>query len=99
MIAPDETTFAYLKGRENAPRGEDWDKAVAYWKTLKSGDDAVFDKEILFDAADIEPMVTYGTNPGMGMGITGHYPDCRRYGRSGESFFYEIPWNIWVSTG
>ena len=63
MIAPDETTFAYLKGRENAPAGEEWDKAVAYWKTLKSGDDAVFDKEILFDAADIEPMVTYGTNP------------------------------------
>ena len=74
MIAPDETTFAYLKGRENAPAGEEWDKAVAYWKTLKSGDDAVFDKEILFDAADIEPMVTYGTNPGMGMGVTEHIP-------------------------
>ena len=70
MIAPDETTFAYLKGRENAPAGEEWDKAVAYWKTLKSGDDAVFDKEILFDAADIEPMVTYGTNPGMGMAVS-----------------------------
>ena len=74
MIAPDETTFAYLKGREKAPAGEEWDKAVAYWKTLKSGDDAVFDKEILFDAADIEPMVTYGTNPGMGMGVTEHIP-------------------------
>ena len=74
MIAPDETTFAYLKGRENAPVGEEWEKAVAYWKTLKSGDDAVFDKEIRFDAADIEPMVTYGTNPGMGMGITQHIP-------------------------
>ena len=74
MIAPDETTFAYLKGRENAPAGEEWDKAVAYWKTLKSGDDAVFDKEILFDAADIEPIVTYGTNPGMGMGVTEHIP-------------------------
>ena len=74
MIAPDETTFAYLKDVENAPAGEEWDKAVAYWKTLKSGDDAVFDKEILFDAADIEPMVTYGTNPGMGMGVTEHIP-------------------------
>lgn len=74
MIAPDETTFAYLQGRENAPKGEEWDKAVAYWKTLKSDEDAVFDKELLFDAADIEPMITYGTNPGMGMGITDHIP-------------------------
>lgn len=74
MIAPDETTFAYLKGRENSPKGEDWEKAVAYWKTLKSDDDACFDKEIVFEAADIEPMVTYGTNPGMGMGITHPIP-------------------------
>lgn len=74
MIAPDETTFAYLKGRENSPEGEEWEKAVAYWKTLKSGEDARFDKEIVFDAADIEPMVTYGTNPGMGMGITDTIP-------------------------
>jgi 3-isopropylmalate/(R)-2-methylmalate dehydratase large subunit len=74
FIAPDETTFAYLKGREYAPKGADWDKAVAYWSTLKSGDDAVFDKEIAFDAADIEPMVTYGTNPGMGMGISQTIP-------------------------
>ena len=87
MIAPDETTFAYLKGRENAPRGEDWDKAVAYWKTLKSGDDAVFDKEILFDAADIEPMVTYGTNPGMGMGITGHIPTVGGMGEVEKASF------------
>ena len=74
FIAPDETTFAYLKGREFAPKGEDWEKAVAYWKTLKSGDDAVFDKELSFDAADIEPRITYGTNPGMGIGITEHIP-------------------------
>lgn len=74
MIAPDETTFAYLKGKENAPKGTDWDKAVDYWKTLKSGDDAVFDKEVIFHAEDIEPMVTYGTNPGMGMGITQRIP-------------------------
>jgi len=74
FIAPDEVTFEYLKGREHAPKGADWDKAVAEWKTLRSGDDAVFDKEIVFDAADIEPMVTYGTNPGMGMGISSTIP-------------------------
>ncbi|MBQ9887638.1 MAG: 3-isopropylmalate dehydratase large subunit [Bacteroidales bacterium] len=74
FIAPDEKTFEYLKGREFAPKGEDWDKAVAYWKTLKSGDDAVFDRELVFDAAQIGPMVTYGTNPGMGMEISGTIP-------------------------
>jgi len=74
FIAPDETTFAYLKGREYAPKGEAWDKAVAYWRTLKSDDDAVFDKELTFDAADIEPRITYGTNPGMGIGITESIP-------------------------
>jgi 3-isopropylmalate/(R)-2-methylmalate dehydratase large subunit len=70
FVAPDEVTFAYLKGREYAPKGEAWDKAVSYWKTLRSDDDAVFDKELTFDAADIEPRITYGTNPGMGIGIT-----------------------------
>ena len=70
FIAPDETTFAYIKGREYAPKGEAWEQAVAEWKTLKSGDDAVFDKELVFDAADIEPRITYGTNPGMGIGIS-----------------------------
>ena len=60
MVAPDEVTFEYLKGRDYAPKGEDWEKAVAYWRTLKSDDDAVFDKEVRFDAADIEPMITYG---------------------------------------
>ena len=74
MVAPDEVTFEYIKGRESAPQGEAWDKALEYWKTLKSDDDAVFDKEVRFDAADIEPMITYGTNPGMGMGITRHIP-------------------------
>ena len=74
FIAPDEITFNYIKGREYAPKGADWDKAVEYWTTLKSGDDAVFDKEINFDAKDIEPMVTYGTNPGMGMGISNAIP-------------------------
>ena len=74
FIAPDETTFEYLKGREYAPKGEEWDKAVAYWRTLKSGDDAVFDREVVFDASDIRPMITYGTNPGMGMPIDGSIP-------------------------
>lgn len=74
FIAPDETTFEYLKGREYAPKGEEWDKAVAFWRTLKSGDDAVFDREVVFDAADIQPMITYGTNPGMGMPIDGRIP-------------------------
>jgi 3-isopropylmalate/(R)-2-methylmalate dehydratase large subunit len=74
MVAPDETTFEYIKGREHAPKGEEWDKAVAYWKTLKSEPDAIFDKEMRFDAADIEPMITYGTNPGMGMGISETIP-------------------------
>ena len=74
FIAPDETTFNYIKGKEYAPKGADWDKALAYWKTLKSGDDAVFDKELSYDAADIEPRITYGTNPGMGIGITDSIP-------------------------
>ncbi len=74
FIAPDDTTFDYLKGREYAPKGEAWDKAEAYWKTLESGDDAVFDKELSFDAAAIEPRVTYGTNPGMGIGISENLP-------------------------
>ncbi|WP_195398646.1 3-isopropylmalate dehydratase large subunit [Bacteroides finegoldii] len=74
MVAPDEVTFEYIKGRESTPQGEAWDKALAYWKTLKSDNDAVFDKEVRFEAADIEPMITYGTNPGMGMGITQHIP-------------------------
>ena len=74
FVAPDETTFAYIKGREYAPKGEAWEQAVAEWKTLKSGDDAVFDKELTFEAADIEPRITYGTNPGMGIGITESIP-------------------------
>ena len=74
MIAPDEITFEYCKNREFAPKGEEWDKAVGYWKTLKSDEDAVFDKEINFDAADIEPRITFGTNPGMGIGISEAIP-------------------------
>lgn len=74
LIAPDETTFKYLEGREYAPKGEEWDAAVSYWKTLPSDSDAVFDKEVVFDAADIEPRVTFGTNPGMGIGISETVP-------------------------
>lgn len=74
MIAPDETTFEYLKGREYAPKGADWDKAVAYWRTLRSDDDAKFDKELRFDGSQIKPMLTYGTNPGMGIAIDGEIP-------------------------
>ena len=84
FVAPDETTFAYIKGREFAPKGDDWEKAVNYWKTLKSGDDAVFDKELAFDAADIEPRITYGTNPGMGIGITEAIPENGRMANSPE---------------
>jgi 3-isopropylmalate/(R)-2-methylmalate dehydratase large subunit len=74
MIAPDETTFNYIKGRKFAPQGAAWDKALAYWKTLCSDNDAKFDKELFIKAEDIEPMITYGTNPGMGIGINGHVP-------------------------
>ncbi|MGX1754450.1 MULTISPECIES: 3-isopropylmalate dehydratase large subunit [Sphingobacterium] len=74
LIAPDQTTFDYINGREFAPKGEEWDKALAYWKTLYSDDDAEFDKVLTFDAADIQPMITYGTNPGMGIGITESIP-------------------------
>ncbi len=84
LIAPDETTFEYVKGREFAPKGADWDKAVAEWKELYSDEDAVFDKEYNFDAADIEPMITYGTNPGMGIGITQKIPSAAEIGATTE---------------
>jgi 3-isopropylmalate/(R)-2-methylmalate dehydratase large subunit len=74
MIAPDETTYNYVKGREKAPKGEAWDKALAYWKTLKTDAGAAFDVELVFDAVNIEPQITYGTNPGLGTGITHAIP-------------------------
>lgn len=74
MIAPDEITFEYMKGRKFSPKGKDWEKAVAYWRTLKTDEGAMYDKEIVFDAKDIEPMVTYGTNPGMGIKVTQTIP-------------------------
>jgi 3-isopropylmalate/(R)-2-methylmalate dehydratase large subunit len=75
MVAPDETTFAYLKGRPHAPQGEDWDRAVEYWKTLETDDDAVFDAEVFLDASELEPFVTWGTNPGQGVPLNDVVPD------------------------
>lgn len=75
MVAPDKKTFEYIFGREFAPKDKEWEQALAYWKTLKSDADALFDKEVRFHARDIEPMITYGTNPGMGMGITRRIPE------------------------
>src|SRR5690606_11249561 len=75
MIAPDETTFEYLKGRPHAPEGEDWDRAVEYWKSLRTDDDAVFDKEVVIDAAELTPFVTWGTNPGQGLPLAESVPD------------------------
>ncbi|MEX0985836.1 MAG: 3-isopropylmalate dehydratase large subunit [Bacteroidales bacterium] len=74
LIAPDATTYAYIKGRDYAPKGEDFDLAVERWEALKTDEDAVFDKEYTFEAADIQPMITYGTNPGMGTKIAGKIP-------------------------
>ncbi len=79
MIAPDETTFAYLKGRPHAPEGADWDAAVAYWKTLRTDDDAVFDAEVVIDAAELSPFVTWGTNPGQGAPLSANVPDPASY--------------------
>lgn len=87
FVAPDDVTFEYIKGKEFAPKGKEWDNAVEYWKTLRSNDDAVFDKELSFDAGDITPMITYGTNPGMGMSITGCIPTLDEIPDAGRSSF------------
>jgi 3-isopropylmalate/(R)-2-methylmalate dehydratase large subunit len=87
MIAPDEKTYAYVNGREYAPKGEAWDKNLAYWKTLKSDEGAVFDLELDFDAATIQPMITYGTNPGMGMGIQEAIPTLESIDEAGRISF------------
>ncbi|HEY9290453.1 MAG TPA: 3-isopropylmalate dehydratase large subunit [Microlunatus sp.] len=79
MIAPDETTFEYLKGRPHAPQGADWDAAVEYWKSLRTDDDATFDIEVDLDAADLAPFVTWGTNPGQGVPLSGAVPDPELY--------------------
>ena len=87
MIAPDDTTIDYLKGRDYAPEAADWDRVAAYWRTLKSDDDAVFDREVRFDANEIEPMITYGTNPGMGMGISQAIPFADTLPEAGRASF------------
>jgi len=87
LIAPDETTFKYIKGRKYAPAGEQWEKSLEYWKTLPSDPDAEFDKELYFNAGEIEPMITYGTNPGMGVGITGRIPLVEEIEKSSQSSF------------
>jgi 3-isopropylmalate/(R)-2-methylmalate dehydratase large subunit len=89
MIAPDEVTFEYLRGREFAPKGDEWDKSVAYWKTLPSDKGAVYDKSITLDAAQIEPMITYGTNPGMGMKITDRVPTSESFTEPSQKAAFE----------
>lgn len=87
MIAPDETTFAYLKGREYAPQGAAWEEALQKWKQLYSEPDAIFDKEVTFDASQIEPMITYGTNPGMGTFVKGNIPELSDIDESSQPSF------------
>ncbi len=84
LIAPDQTTFDYLQGRPHAPQGADWDAAVEYWKTLRTDDDAQFDAEVVLEAADIEPYVTWGTNPGQGLPLSGSVPDPESIGDENE---------------
>jgi 3-isopropylmalate/(R)-2-methylmalate dehydratase large subunit len=86
MIAPDETTFAYIKGREKAPTGDAWETSLSYWKTLKTDAGAHFDKEYHFEGKEIEPMITYGTNPGMGMGISQKIPTAKSIASGQASF-------------
>ncbi len=87
LIAPDQTTFDYIEGRDFAPKGADWDEALAYWQTLKTDVGAEFDQVFHFDASDIEPMITYGTNPGMGVGITGSIPTLDEIDEAGQATF------------
>lgn len=89
MIAPDDTTFDYLHGREFAPKGEEWDKAVAKWRTLPSDAGATYDKSITLNAADLEPMITYGTNPGMGMRITDRIPTVDAFTEASQKIAFE----------
>ena len=84
LIAPDQTTFDFLQGRPHAPQGADWDAAVAYWSTLRTDDDAVFDREVHIDAAALTPFVTWGTNPGQGLPIAGSVPDPADFADEGE---------------
>lgn len=89
MIAPDDSTFEYLNGREFAPKGAEWDKAVAKWKTLPTEEGATYDKSITLNAADLEPMITYGTNPGMGMRITDRIPTLESFRDASQKAAFE----------
>ncbi len=89
MVAPDEFTFEYLAGREFAPKGAGWDKALARWKALPTDEGASYDKSITLDAAEMEPMITYGTNPGMGMKITDRVPDPAKIGDANQKLALE----------
>ncbi len=90
MIAPDDKTFNYIRGREFSPKNENWDIAMEYWKTLKSDDDAVFDKEFTFDGSTIEPMITYGTNPGMGISINSGIPSSNQHEGNKDTFLKSL---------
>ena len=90
MIAPDDKTFEYIKGREFTPKAEKWDIAMNYWKTLKTDSNAIFDKEMTFYGSDISPMITYGTNPGMGMGISGEIPKVEDQSSASKSYFKSL---------
>jgi 3-isopropylmalate/(R)-2-methylmalate dehydratase large subunit len=90
MIAPDDKTFNYIRGREFSPKNENWDIAMEYWKTLKSDDDAIFDKEFTFDGSTIEPMITYGTNPGMGISINSGIPSSNQHEGNKETFLKSL---------
>jgi len=89
MIAPDDTTFEYLHGREFAPKGEEWDKAVSKWRALPTDAGATYDKSITLDASSIEPMITYGTNPGMGMRITDRIPSAESFTDASQKAAFE----------
>ena len=90
MIAPDDKTFNYIRGREFSPKNENWDIAMEYWKTLRSDDDAVFDKEFTFDGSTIEPMITYGTNPGMGISINSGIPSSNQHEGNKDTFLKSL---------
>ena len=90
MIAPDDKTFNYIRGREFSPKNDNWDIAMEYWKTLKSDDDAFFDKEFTFDGSTIEPMITYGTNPGMGISINSGIPSSNQHEGNKETFLKSL---------
>ena len=98
LIAPDQTTFDYIEGRPEAPKGDDWDAAVAYWKTLVTDDDAVFDEEIVLDASEMTPFVTWGTNPGQGVPLSATVPEPRRLrGRDRQDRRREGAASTWAS--